>query len=120
MPRNRQCRRYVPDPNDPAWKAGVPGDVGADWDFDDVRDHYLELLYEVDPDVLRAATLTVIWSCRGVFRATSWPRCSASGGGPTSGCGGAFVLWLRDLVPGAGWGLIDSAGSAEAGLASSP
>ena len=30
-----------------------------------------------------------------------------------SGCGGAFVLWLRDLVPGAGWGLIDSAGTAK-------
>jgi beta-mannosidase len=28
-----------------------------------------------------------------------------------SGCGGAFVLWLRDLAPGAGWGLIDRKGA---------
>ena len=27
-----------------------------------------------------------------------------------SRCGGALVLWLRDLEPGAGWGLLDSAG----------
>jgi beta-mannosidase len=26
---------------------------------------------------------------------------------PGSGCGGGIVLWLRDVVPGAGWGLLD-------------
>jgi beta-mannosidase len=35
---------------------------------------------------------------------------------PQSECGGAFVLWLRDLVPGAGWGLIDSSGAPKAVL----
>ncbi len=27
-----------------------------------------------------------------------------------SACGGGIVLWLRDLVPGAGWGLLDDRG----------
>ena len=100
----------VPHPHDAAWKNGVPGDVGADWDFDDVRDHYLAALYAVDPDDLRATDperwLELSRRVSGDVMAEvfgEWRRAQ-------SGCGGAFVLWLRDLVPGAGWGLMDSAG----------
>lgn len=101
----------APDPHDPSWKDGVPGDVGADWDFDDVRDHYLAALYGVDPQRLREedADLWLRLSRRvsgdmmtEVFG--EWRRAE-------SGCGGAFVLWLRDLAAGAGWGLIDSKGA---------
>ena len=100
----------VPDPNGPEWKAGVPGDVGVDWDFDDVRDHYLSLLYGVDPKMLRGSDpdryLELSRMVSGDVMAEvfgEWRR-------PQSGCGGAFVLWLRDLRPGAGWGLIDTVG----------
>ncbi len=94
----------------PRWKAGVPRDAGAGWDFEDVRDHYLKLLYGVDPvelrsvdterylDLSRAVTGEVMAAVFGEWRRAA----STSGGG--------MVLWLRDLVAGAGWGVIDSLG----------
>ncbi len=94
----------------PVWKAAVPRDRGAGWDFEDVRDHYLRLLYDVDPSELRrvdhdrylelsrAVTGEVMTAVFG-----EWRR-----GGST--CGGGLVLWLQDVLPGAGWGLIDSRG----------
>jgi beta-mannosidase len=93
---------------------GVPRDAGADWDFADVRDHYLQLLHNVDAAALRAADPD---RYNELSRAVSgeimaevmgeWRRAA-------SPCGGAIVLWLRDLVPGAGWGLLDHRGRPKA------
>lgn len=95
----------------PAWKAGVPRDVGSGWDFDDVRDHYLQALFEVDPGELRRADhgryLRLSRQASGEVMAAvfgEWRR-------RESPCGGGLVLWWRDLVPGAGWGLLDSSGA---------
>jgi len=76
---------------------GVPQDNGADWDFADVRDHYLRQRYGADATQTEAQRVTgeVMADVFG-----EWRR-------PTSGCGGGIVLWLRDVVPGAGWGLLD-------------
>jgi beta-mannosidase len=98
------------DPSDPSWKNGVPRDVGADWDFDDVRDHYLQLLYEVDPQHLRARDPQKYVELSKRVSGDIMTEVFGEWRRPQSGCGGAFILWLRDLVPGAGWGLIDSAG----------
>jgi beta-mannosidase len=97
-------------PVHPAWKSGVPRDAGAGWDFEDVRDHYLRLLYDLDPVALRwtdverylelsrAVTGEVMAEVLG-----DWRR-------PDSACAGALILWLRDIAPGAGWGLLDHRG----------
>jgi beta-mannosidase len=94
----------------PRWKAGVPRDVGAGWDFDDIRDHYFNLLFGIDPAEMRGADharyLELSRAVTGEVMAETfgeWRR-------RASPCGGGLVLWLRDLMPGAGWGVVDHRG----------
>jgi beta-mannosidase len=96
--------------HDPRWKAGVPRDVGPGWDFDDTRDHYLALLFGVDPVALRSVDperyLELSRAVTGEVMAEvfgEWRRAA-------SPCGGGLILWLRDLVAGAGWGVVDRSG----------
>jgi beta-mannosidase len=92
------------------WKAALPRDRGVDWDFEDVRDHYVRLLYGVDPAALRATDprryLRLGRSASAEVMETTiaeWRRAGSS-------CNGALVWMLKDFVPGAGWGVIDSLG----------
>jgi len=94
----------------PLWKAGIPRENEADWDFEDIRDHYLGLLFDLDVADLRhvdrARYLELSRALTGEILAEvfgEWRRAA-------SPCGGGLVLWLRDLLPGAGWGLIDHRG----------
>ena len=91
----------------PGWKARVPRDLGAGWDFDDVRDHYAEQLLGERVDRLRASDparfLALARSVSGEVMAGAfahWRRTQ-------SVCRGALVWTLRDLWAGAGWGLLD-------------
>ena len=103
----------LPDPvvGDPDDRQGVPQDNGADWDFADVREHYARERYGADASVAERQRVTgeVMADVFG-----EWRR-------PESVCGGGIVLWLRDLEPGAGWGLLDHTGRAKpAALALAP
>lgn len=87
-------------------KAGIPRDAGADWDFEDVRDYYLGLLYAIEPQTLRIGDfrryLELSRAVTGeVMEATlaEWRR-------PASTCGGALAFTLQDVMPGPGWGMI--------------
>lgn len=100
----------------PRWKERVPRDLGAGWDFDDIRDFYVSKLYNTDPTQLRyydhdrylrlgrAASGEVISATIRAWRQSG------------SRCGGGLVWFLRDFWPGAGWGLVDSFGGAKAAL----
>ncbi|RWX74491.1 glycoside hydrolase family 2 protein [Neorhizobium lilium] len=88
-------------------KASIPRDPGADWDFEDVRDHYLRELYGVDPSHLRNTDfkryLALSRAVTGeVMEATfaEWRR-------PGSTCNGALTFTFQDVMPGPGWGVVD-------------
>ncbi|MCW3000782.1 MAG: glycoside hydrolase family 2 protein [Conexibacter sp.] len=113
-----ECLAFANLPDGPvADGEGVHRDAGADWDFADVRDHYLATQYGVDVPALRAADrdryLALGRQVTGEVMAATfgeWRR----GASPTAG---AIVLWLRDLRAGAGWGVLDHAGAPKVAFA---
>lgn len=98
----------------PAWKARAPRDLGAGWDFEDVRDHYLAALYGVDPLRSRYADHERYLSLGRVVTGDLMADAFAEWRRPGSGCRGALVWFLRDLWAGAGWGLQDDMGRPKA------
>ncbi|MCB1539324.1 MAG: glycoside hydrolase family 2 protein [Rhodoblastus sp.] len=95
----------------PLWRPRIPRDQGAMQDFEGVRDHYVGLLYAVDPqrlkadeperylDLSRAAVAEVIEATIG-----EWRR-------PSSSCAGALLWFWKDLWASSGWGALDWSGA---------
>ena len=92
------------------WTAAIPKDHGADWDFEEVRDHYTQLYFGQELHKLRdsnpqryldlgRATLSHLFE----QSLAEWRRTESS-------CNGALVFTARDLVIGPGWGMIDATG----------
>ena len=98
----------LPPPHHPLWKARVPRDGGAGWDFEDIRDHYLHELFGIDPIALRSADLERYYELSRVVTGEVMKSVFAEWRKPGSICGGGLVWFFKDLWPGAGWGLVDS------------
>lgn len=91
----------------PLWGPRIPRDQGADQDFEQVREHYMALLYRVDPlelkandprrylDLSRACVAEVVEATLG-----EWRR-------PQSSCNGALIWFWKDLWASSGWGVLD-------------
>ena len=102
-----EMRRGGMTVGDAAWKRAVPRDPGTSWDFEDVRDHYVEQLFGLDPadvrsfdpdrylDLGRAAVARVM-----EVTLSEWRR-------PASPTQGAVILEARDQRVGAGPGVLD-------------
>jgi len=98
----------------PGWKSRSPRDLGAGWDFDDVRDHYLQRLYGVDPVALRSSDHERYLTMSRAVSAELMSACFGEWRRAASGCRGALVWFMRDLWAGAGWGVVDDQGAPKA------
>lgn len=96
------------------WKARAPRDLGAGWDFDDVRDHYLAELFGVDPPKLRYADHDRYLALSRIVSGEVMARTFGEWRRRRSRTGGGLVWFLRDLWHGAGWGVVDAAGEPKA------
>lgn len=113
-----ECLAFANIPEDPAlprvhtpeWRTRAPRDLGAGWDFDDVRDHYAQLLYGIEPVALRSSHHDRYLALGRMATGEVMERTFAEWRRARSQCRGALIWFLRDLWPGAGWGVVDAAG----------
>jgi beta-mannosidase len=118
LPDAATLERVVPEGERPGqhlgWKARVPRDGGATWDFEDVRDHYMAELFGVRPDELCARDPERYLALGRVATGEAMLRTYAEWRRPGSTCCGGLVWFARDLSPGPGLGLVDSTGRPKA------
>lgn len=100
----------------PRWKAGVPRDRGASWDFEDVRDFYVREIFGEEPLAVRRTDPDRYLQLGRLAVGEAMRTCFAYWRQPQSLCRGALVLAAGDLTPGAGWGLLDVEGQPKAPL----
>ncbi|MEK6749612.1 MAG: glycoside hydrolase family 2 protein [Pseudomonadota bacterium] len=98
----------------PRWKQRVPRDHGAGWDFEDVRDFYLQQLYGIDATRLRSIDTPRYLELSRVVTGEVMTQAYSEWRSAYSSCRGALIWFFKDLWPGAGWGIIDSIGTPKA------
>ena len=83
----------------------APRDIGSDWDFADVRDHYVDELFGHAVLKLRRQD-SALWLSYGRATVALIMQQALATWRTDRSCAGALLLMLQDLIPGAGWGLI--------------
>lgn len=90
------------------WKSRVPRDSGSDYDFEDVREHYFAELFDLNPNEVREESLQKYFSLSRIVSGEMMSRVFSEWRSAYSQCSGGLVWFYKDLLPGAGWGVLDS------------
>jgi beta-mannosidase len=93
--------------SNPLWNARIPRDWGASQDFEQVRDHYVEDLYSVDAQELRARDPQHYLNLGRAAVAEAMEATFAEWRRAGSQTGGGLVWFFKDLWPSCGWGVLD-------------
>lgn len=106
--RNAVLDGQLPVTHHPKWKERTPRDTGPGWDFEDVRDHYLNELFNVDPVKLRSFDPERYIALSELVTGEMMSQVFSEWRSQYSKCSGGLVWFLKDFWAGAGWGVIDS------------
>ena len=106
IPDKASLRHHSPE----CWQRNVPRDAGADWDFSDVRDHYLAVVFGCEPAILRERDLPRYLDLSRASTAHVMRETFAEWRRPGSGNAGGLIWFLADLAFGSGWGVLDADG----------
>jgi beta-mannosidase len=98
----------------PPFGERIPGDTGATWYFDTVRNHYLEALYGLEPAALRRDDPALFCDLSRATSAEVMEATFAEWRRHGSITRGGLVWCLRDLWPCPGFGILDSSGEPKA------
>ena len=108
--RNDIMSGQLPVVHHPKWKDRTPRDSGAGWDFEDVRDHYTRELFAVDPIKLRSYDPESYLALSEITPGELMYQVFSEWRSQYSQCNGGLIWFMKDFLPGAGWGIIDSSG----------
>jgi beta-mannosidase len=90
------------------WIKRIPRDLGAGWDFDDVRDYYLNQIFDVDPIKVRRHHVQRYIELSRVITGEMLAQVFQFWRSFDSQCNGGLIWFNRDFWPCAGFGIIDS------------
>ena len=104
----------VPVTHHPRWKQHIPRDTGASYDFENVRDHYLQHLFGIAAVPLRTTDMRRDWQLSRVASGEMMTQAYSEWRSGHSHNQGALVWFFKDLWTAAGWGIVDSTGNPKA------
>ncbi len=91
-----------------AWAERVPRDLGAGWDFEDIREKYTTQIFNIDPIVLKRSDVNQYMQLSKLATGIAIADVFNQWRGYQSQCNGGLIWFNQDFWPCAGFGIIDS------------